>query len=294
MTNENRLFAIVTIGLFACTFSSCEKEIEYEGPAGESLLVINQLIQKDSTFSIEIERSVFFLENNTTDTHISDAEVKLKDLTNGASETVSSGLNGVYDFSMSAIGGHEYEVTANKADYPTASAKTVIPSTVPLITVDTSTYISPEYQESYMKATLKWNDPAGKNYYILTVSSEQLGGGGENRISMSSTDLSIINGDAIDGISSGSMFALDDDFFDGSQKELKIEFPAPSTIYNEGINFRLFHCTEDTYRYLVSAESDILSGGGGGFSEPVKVHTNIVDGYGIFSGYANENYYIQF
>jgi hypothetical protein len=292
MTNRNRLFA--TVVLLAGTFSACEKEIEYEGEAGESLLVINQLIDKDSTFSIEIERSVFFLENNTTDTHISDATVTLTDLSNGSFETLSSGINGIYDFSMIATEGHQYEVTASKSDYPTASAKTVIPPTVSLISVDTSTYINPEYQENYMRATLKWNDLSGKNYYILTVSTEQLGGFGEERISMTSTDLSIINGDDIDGISSGSMFALDDDFFDGSQKELRIEFPAPSTTFNEGVHFRLYHCTEDTYRYLVSAERDVLSGEGGAFSEPVKVHTNILEGYGIFSGYSSENHFVTF
>ena len=291
---RSRLIGLMALGVFACAFLACEKEIEYKGEAGESLLVINQLIDKDSTFSVEIERSVFFLENNMTDTHISDASVTVTNLTNGSFETVTSGMNGVYDFTMTAIEGHEYEVTASKSDYPTASAKTVVPSMIPLLSVDTSTYIDPEYQETIMRATLKWNDPAGKNYYVLTVSSEQLGGVGENRISLESTDLSIINGDDIDGTSYGSMFALDDDFFDGSQKELRIELPAPSPLYNEGMYFRLYHCTEDTYRYLVSAEKDMISGGGGPFSEPVKVHANVTDGYGIFSAFATGSFYIPF
>lgn len=294
MTNRNRLFTVVAMGLCIGAFSSCEKEIEYEGEAGESLLVINQLIDKDSTFAIEIERSVFFLENNTTNTHIGDATVTLKDLTTGSIEALSSGTNGMYDFSMTAIEGHEYEITADNADYPTASATTVVPPTIPILSIDTLTYIDPEYQESTMRATLKWNDPVGKNYYILTVSSEQLGGGGENRISMESTDISVINSEDIDGISYGSMFAIDDDFFDGSQKQLTIEFPTPSVIYNEGVNFRLFHCTEDAYRYFISAEKELISGGGGAFSEPVKVHTNVVDGYGIFAGYASEHFYLQY
>lgn len=291
---RNRLITLVgLVGLFG-TFSSCEKEIEYEGEDGVSLLVINQLIAQDSTFSIEVERSIFFLENDQTNTHINDATVTLKDLTNGASETSSTGNNGMYDFSMTATEGHEYEVVVDKNDYPSASAKTTVPSSVPLLSVDTSTYNDPEYQEHIMRATLKWNDPAGKNYYILTVSSEQLGGAGENRISLTSTDVSIINGDDIDGTSYGSMFALDDDFFDGSQKELRIELPAPSVLFNEGMYFRLYHCTEDAYRYLVSAEKEVLSGGGGAFSEPVKVHSNIQDGYGIFSAYAVGSYYIPF
>lgn len=294
MKKNNQRFVLTALACAMYLLPSCEKEIEYKGEAGTSLLVINQLIEKDSTFSIQIKRSVFFLENNSTNTSLSDATVTLKNLTNGSTETVVSGNNGLYDFAMTATEGHSYEVVASHADYPTASAQTIIPQSIPIISVDTSTYIDPEFQETMMKVKLRWSDPSEKNYYILTVSADYLGGFGEDRISMDTYDLSVVNGGDIDGLSSGSMLALDDNFFNGSLKELQVEFPVPSASSVDGIILRLYHCTENTSRYLISAETDLLSGGGGTFSEPVKIHSNVKDGYGIFSGFAQGAYTIQY
>ena len=58
ITKTKWLLATILIGLLW----SCEKEIDYKGDESESLIVINQIIESDSTFSIEIERSRFFLE----------------------------------------------------------------------------------------------------------------------------------------------------------------------------------------------------------------------------------------
>ncbi len=258
---------------------SCEKEIPYEGDDSESLLVLNQVIEKDSTFSIGIERSRFLLESFTTNTALDDALVTLNNTTTGASETLVAGSNGRYDFAMVAEEGHSYEVTASHNDYPTVTGSDVIPSTISLISVDTNSFNNENF-ERIMEAKFKWNDPQGKNYYMLTVQSNQ---SFPQRLYLGSDDISITNGGTnFDGDETFDyFFALNDESFDGTQKELTLQFG--HFLFGSGIEYQyqLYHCTEDAYKYLISASLSENSGTGP-FVEAVKVSTNIEGGYGIF------------
>jgi hypothetical protein len=275
--NKHLLFAFFLLG----TLWSCEKEIPYKGDDSESLLVVNQIIEKDSTFSVGIERSRFFLESFMSNTMLDDAVVTIKNTTTGVSETQSAGNNGLYDFAMIAQEGHSYEITASHASYPTATGKTMIPSSVPLISVDTVSYDN-ENLSKVMNAKLTWNDPAGKNYYMIVVKSNNLF---PQAMYLNSSDVSITNGgtNLVGAESYDYFFALNDESFDGLQKEFTLEFGHYLYGTGTGYQYQLYNCTEDAYRYLVSVNTNTNSDGGP-FSEPVKVHKNIDGGYGIFGG----------
>lgn len=275
--NKHILFALLLLG----TLWSCEKEIPYKGDDSESLLVVNQIIEKDSTFAVGIERSRFFLESFMSNTMLDDAVVTIKNTTTGASETQSAGNSGWYDFAMFAQEGHSYEITASHANYPTATGKTIIPSSVPLLSVDTASYDN-ENLNKVMQAKLKWNDPAGKNYYMIVVKSNNLF---PQAMFLNSSDVSITNGgtNLVGAESYDYFFALNDESFDGLQKELTLEFDHYLYGTGTGYQYQLYNCTEDAYKYLVSVNTSTNSDGGP-FSEPVKVHKNIEGGYGIFGG----------
>ena len=275
-----------SFGVLALFFAitSCVKEIEYKGENGTPVLVINQLIEADSTFTIEVERSVFFLEGSSTSTKLNNATVLLKNKTNGTSETQSAGTNGMYSFGMIAQEGHQYEVSVSHADYKTASATTVIPSSVPILSVDTLVFTTPEDPLSNtMEATFKWNDPSGADKYILLCKWE--GFGYQSNFYMSSNDVSIKNGASeLDGEPAGGMFfAIDDETFDGTEKTMKVTFHRPPPGEVDQFEFHLLHVTEEAYKYFISADLG-MNAGDDPFTEPVKVFDNINEGLGIFAG----------
>lgn len=273
-----RFVGLLALGSILGTVS-CQKEVKYKGDSDESLLVVNCLASNDSTFSITVERSVFFLESNQTNTKIDNATVTLVDNTAGATYTLSSGVNGVYDFGVPVQEGHSYSVSVAHSQYPTATASTYIPSVINVTQIDTATvFTSGGYEE--MEVRLTWNDPVGKNYYLILV--KEVYSGISNDLFMITSDPSVFNSNSVAGEESYiRILALDDSYFDGTEKTLKMQVSkgGPGTT----MEVYLCHVTEDAYRYLISTEQQ-LSSDSGLFTEPVKIHSNINAGFGIFAG----------
>lgn len=278
------IVAIISLGMI----TSCEKEIPYKGDEKDSLLVINQIIERDSTFAVQVQRSIFFLESNSTDPTINDAIVTITNLSNGTSETQSAGTNGKYSFAMVAQEGTKYRIDASHASYPAVYAETTIPYVVSLSSVDTSSVIDPNAMNGRrMDATLRWNDPVGTNRYIVVVKWDGDFSFEPSNFWMTSNDLSISSGGGNEFGEDvyASFFAIDDAAFDGKQKEFKVSFDRPMDLETGEYQFELYHCTEEAYRYLISSDIVQSTGGGGDpFTEPVKVFANITGGYGIFAG----------
>lgn len=276
---------IVLIGIL--TISSCEKDIPYKGDNKDSLLVVNQIIERDSTFAVQVQRSIFFLESNSTDVTINDALVTITNLSNGTSETQSAGVNGRYDFAMVAQEGVRYRIDASHPLYPSVHSETTIPYVIPLVSVDTSSVENPNNPGGrVMNATFRWNDPSGQNRYIVLVRWVGDFNIEPFNFQLRSKDFSISSGGGNEfgeDLYAG-FFALDDASFDGTQKEFKVAFDRPSSLETGEYQFELYHCTEEAYRYLISSDIAQFSGGGDPFTEPVKVFANITGGYGIFAG----------
>jgi len=279
------VFLISAVGLLL--IGSCEKEIEYKGDNGDPVLVLNCIAEKDSTIKVELSKSRFFLTSSYDDNTItSGAVITLVNQTSGQTytETVPD-ANGFYVFPTIALAGNSYTISAAYSGFEAVTSSMTVLSETPLLSVDTSGYSSSGI--SYMKADLKWNDPSGKDFYILKLSIVNTVSGleylsqplGSNDQSMDDLSASDFDG----GESFYSQLFFTDEFFDGSQKTLEVRFPKLWSIPDpdDHCKFTLYRCTEATYKYLVSskkaeyAEQDF-------FSEPVKVFTNIENGYGIF------------
>lgn len=273
-----RLTALLFIGLM---LSSCIKEIEYKGDEGDPVLVLNCIAEADSTFTFDMERSVFFLDANTGNNALSNCQITLENKTTGVVEMLSAGVNGTYDFTMIAEAGNTYEVQAIHPDYPAVSASMTVPFAVTLASVDTVLIPGSPSFSSSLESTLTWNDPVGTDYYI--VYCRWVGPFNNDPFFLRSNDISITNvqADIDDGQKYGTFYALDDATFDGSEKSLTLQFYRPPSFDIDQFEYYLVSCSEETYRYLISTEKN-LNSGGDPFTEPVKVNTNIENGLGIF------------
>jgi hypothetical protein len=284
-----QLTALLFIGLM---LPSCIKEIEYKGDEGDPLLVLNCITESDSTFTIDMERSVFFLDANTGDNALSDCQITLENKTTGAIEVLSAGVNGTYDFAMIAESGNTYEVRASYPDFTEVSSTMTVPAVIPLLSVDTVLIPGSINSGNSLESTLTWNDPVGTNYYL--VYCRWVGPFNNDPFFLRSNDIAITNvqADIDDGQKYGTFFALDDATFDGSQKSLKMEFYRPPSFDIDQFEYYLVSCSEETYRYLISSEKN-LNSGNDPFTEPVKVTSNIENGLGIF-GALNNSVVIKF
>ena len=160
------------IGTLACAavLFSCEKAIEYKGEGKDPLLVVNALQQNDSTFKVYLERSFFFLsDENLNDKYIkTGAIVKVTNLsTNEVFTMTQSTYDNVYEFPFITAASTKYKIEVSHTDYPSVSSEITTVPAVSLTDVDTSGYS--EDGSLYKKATLKWNDPAGENFYLLRL-----------------------------------------------------------------------------------------------------------------------------
>ena len=278
-------YLLVTAGLLF--FSSCQKEIEYKGESEESLLVLNCIAENDSTFAVGLERSRFFLESNNGNFKVeSGAVITLVNQTSGQSYSVGTpDIYGKYIFPIAAIAGNSYSITAIHADYKSVSAAMIVPTVSPILSVDTTSYTS--VNGDFMKADVKWNDPAGDDFYVMTLSvvnvvsgleylSQPIGSADQSMDELTASEFG-------DGENFYPQLFFTDDFFDGSQKTLEVKYPINFIQLgpDEHYKFMLYRCTEETYKYLISTQK-AQNAANDFFSEPVKVFTNIENGYGIF------------
>ncbi len=279
-------FLIVVTGLLLA--GSCTKEIEYKGDNEDPVLVLNCIAEKDSTIVVELSKSRFFLASNNDDyTITSNAIITLTNQTSGQVHVVTTpDANGKYVFPVAALEGNAYSISASHPDFETVTSTMVVPYETPILSVDTSSYSSPE-NGTIMKANVTWNDPAGEDFYIMKLSIINTVSGLEflhQPIGSSDQSMDELSATDFDGESvySPQLF-FTDEFFDGTQKNLEVRFPIQWMVPdpNDHYKFTLYRCTEATYKYLVSSKKAEYAANDF-FSEPVKVFTNIENGYGIF------------
>lgn len=279
---------ISAIGVMALLLFSCEKEIEFKGKSSDPMLVLNCINESDSTFKVELQRSRFFMESTNGNFAITTgAVVTLTNVTTGQVYTSSTpGPDGVYSMGVASVPGNEYSIQVTHPDYETISGKTRIPIATPILSADTSSYIKEGM--AHMKANVKWNDPAGEDFYVMkmAVYDEDQDWDIFPELQLASFDLALdswSSSDLGDENFTNALF-FTDELFDGSQKTMEIRFPDLYLSQQNHYKVILFRVNKETYKYLLSAEK--ASYGDDPFSEPSKVFTNIEKGFGIFGGVA--------
>lgn len=269
--------------LIAIAFVACRKEIKFEEEDIDRVLVVNQIVEAGQPFKVYVERSLFFLDSNNTEYILNNATVTLTNVTSGQSETVNQGNNGYYNFGMIANAGASYQVNVTHPEYDAVQSQMTVPATIPLLSVDTTVIYTNNNGLIYAEGTdvtLNWFDPSITNHYMVVIRS--FGFGYSENVYLTSSDASIVNNDSgePDGSNYGPFFALDDALFNGTNKSLTVR--ANHDFQNvDSIEVVLYHVTEDVAKYLISAELESTSSDDI-FTEPVKVHSNIEGGYGIF------------
>ncbi len=243
--------------------------------------VINCLFEADSTFKVQIFQSHFILDNADPQ-EINNALVTITE-----NETVIDTLvyssKGYYSSShMIPQISKKYSISATFND-KNASSSGVIPNAQIITNMDTTSFH--DEKGDYFRFNVQINDPANEtNYYLLKIEKESNDYYNENKIQTIRTNIS--EDPSLDAQWQGSLI-INDNLFNGKTKIFQLNIDI-FNLYNnnDSINkfyISLFSISKDYYLYAKTSESQINSSNSP-FSEPVLVHNNIENGYGIFAG----------
>ena len=283
MTKIKLVIAIIS----GILISSCEKEIPFDGKISAPRLVLNAIVDLDSTFSIFLERSTFFLDNSSsTNLHITEgATVVVKNLSNNVSYTLTESTSGSrYDFPFLVTPNTAYSIEVNHPDFNPISSQMRTLSSVQILNLDTA--IVQQNFESKLRFELTWNDnPSEDNFYFIHVIQNSAWDQGYfYPMFLETKDPAVDNSQNtdVDGSTYSTPYILiTDATFNGGQKTLRFETYNPYYWSEEDIALRveLISMTKEVYLYRKSVG---LHQNQDFFSEPVKVFSNILNGFGIF------------
>lgn len=137
---------ILSFILLTFTFLSCETEIPFDGPLSDPALTVNSLVCADSTIRVDLNASLFFLDNRSDFPKVSNASIDL--FVNGTfKEQLVNAGEGAYYSNYVATEGDLIKLSVTAPGYPAAWSEATVPMAVSNFAVDTtltkvdSTYI---------------------------------------------------------------------------------------------------------------------------------------------------------
>ncbi len=306
-------------------FTSCEKEIDFDGETTESQLVLNSFITPDSTIAANISESQFFLNNDYLFKAVENAEVSI--YCNGIlKETMQHSLNGKYISATKPEVGdivklvvkvpEKDEITGETTIYPKANvvkldsiviwtgAKPIIET---VNTVDnglpkTETIVVGKYRFRTIRYILTFEDAANmKNYYRLVVSQTSTFNG-KKKVNYDYTLDDIVSGntkDLLPGIpaineSKNQFHVFTDELINGKTYPLSFTIRDTASIYlpeyqrplpKKTVEIDLQSVCNNFYLFLKTRSDQQTANQL--FSEPIQIFNNVTGGIGLVGSYTS-------
>lgn len=314
-------FVLLSISIF----TSCEKEIDFDGETTESQLVLNSFITPDSTIAANISESQFFLNNDYLFKAVENAEVSI--YCNGIlKETMQHSLNGKYISATKPEVGdivklvvkvpEKDEITGETTVYPKANVAKLDSIVIwtgakPIIetvnTVDnglpkTETIVVGKYRFRTIRYILTFEDAANmKNYYRLVVSQTSTFNG-KKKVNYDYTLDDIVSGntkDLLPGIpaineSKNQFHVFTDELINGKTYPLSFIIRDTATIYlpeyqrplpKKTVEIDLQSVCNNFYLFLKTRSDQQTANQL--FSEPIQIYNNVTGGIGLVGSYTS-------
>lgn len=167
---QKQKYTILLI-LVVLILGACEKNVDIDIEVIDPMIVMNGVLQVDSTVVIYLSRTRHILDNSEINV-LTNATVHITD-SEGNSEQLVYGTGQLYRTDQMFIeSGKEYTITASAPGYNDAEGTCIIPETVPVVKFDTSTIVN-EWGEKMIAFEVVFDDPAGvENFYMLSIRSQ--------------------------------------------------------------------------------------------------------------------------
>lgn len=270
------LFFIYTFAL-VLILSSCEKKVNIQIAYEGDKLVMNTFMQPDSLIYVRVTRSVpVSVYDESAFKEETAAQVSIAASDGATLPTTLQTIAGRKYFvsALPAKAGLQYQITAASAGLETVAAKDTLPP-------------APQAREGYAQKNstrIKFilNDRPGLgDYYRLRVFTVE--SGAPQKALLFRLDPAF-NNNLIDIISNGNSTSLvmDDSRFNGRELTFVLQTEAPLT-QTDSLMVEVTALTRNAWSYLRTVA---LQQGNAGVivSEPVRVFSNVKNGYGIVAG----------
>lgn len=280
MNTRIRIIPFLLLGVLML-FSACELIVPVELPRHDPVIVVNSLFSNDSTWQVHLSTSLGI----TDQADLQELAGATAILTSQGQtlDTLEEGL-AIYQTGIKPEIGREYTIQVSHPDYPDVSATSRMPVAVsPSVVEFDSIERQDAFGEPFHEVSVTIQDPPGvSNYYQFSFMSPDT--------SIFGTDTTIYNynyyiepalGNNFDTeVIWGGVF-LSDSRFDG--QEITIKFNLYYWWDDRAIYMLFGNVSEDYYKYTLSLETWNNSNGNP-FAEPVNIHSNTTNNFGIFAG----------
>ena len=298
---------LIFIFLSLCLLS-CEENLNIDIPTDTSRLSITSNLMADDYFNgqysyVYVSNSISALESNDnfdyTDSIpvISNATVSIYE-TNTLQENVASYLL-EFDYDcycyintdMSPKQNTTYRLEVEADGYPDVYAIDRVPAK-PKYEILNFELTGMLDKKSYDGELSQFNlviddDPNTENYYQLKIFIVNTSGAKEKTCSFSMNDPSLLNSlntTDSDGSYNGRSAYFTDEFFNGTSKSFFIQHFKPKGIFDH-FYIELRALSKDLYEFNKTRREESATSNNPLFvSEPIFLHSNIENGYGIFGG----------
>ncbi len=277
---------------------SCAKEIEIDLPNYDSEFVLGGLFNNTDTLCIYIGQTQSL---NDTCYNISGNIEAIVSYDGNTDTLIESDEEGLYTSkSLVPKEGVTYSIVVSGDDKRTVTANNTLSSVInfDINNLQIASKIDND-GEYYSTATLTFSDPDNsEDYYLLGI--RDISSVSTDDIYLWSDDI-LINGDeftneSLDDEAYNLYFS--DDLINGETTSINFNFYFDEPFYDdEYLQVYLRHITKEYYNYITTfylhysnQQSDIWDGSG----SPVNTYTNVDNGYGIFAGYTETTYKIEF
>ena len=276
-----KIYRLLLFSIVALLYNGCQKVISIDTGEIKPRLVLNALIEPDSTFKIELSQSRSLMDSLQSIALITSSTVKVYE--DGVlKKTLGYGKEGVYNASFKPKQTSTYRITVDNTEFGHIEATTNIPDQPTLVSAVPTTELTPGSSPRFYKYKLVIRDSGlHRDYYYIRAFLIQRGyapgntAGNITAYNIYSDDRVVLNDDySLKGV------LFDDGAFNGYDYELIVYSPYKVSFANP-LWFELSSISKEYYNYLSSVITQ-NNAGDNPFAEPVIIKSNVLNGTGVF------------
>jgi len=298
MKSNNSIYSlIISAALF---FTSCEKSINVNVPPQVSRLTGAITCEVGTPLYVTVGRTAKLTESAiNTDLSIRNAQISVYEDDVLAETLVFDSLTYRYPSATVTRPGHRYKVRIAAPGYEDAEATETAPTLVPITRVERQYDVRSMDGNKQDAVILTFTDPPTTNdHYVIAITGPQDSFQYHGDFCVYSPDPAVESPQ--EDVTEGSVclhsygIFLRDIIFNGQERAVKFYVDGGSLgPYYNGTDsiyahITLWHVSEAYYRHLQTLQV-AFDAGNNPFAEPVNVHTNFTNGYGIFAIIAMED-----
>ena len=296
---------------------ACEQVIEPDLPEHPPQLVVHSLFTSDGAWTARVGRSSGILQPlPSREWPVADAKVELLGRDRVLGELKFDETSEVYVFEDRPLqAGETYSLQVSAPGFETVRATDTVPRPVPTSILSYRTLASSRSGSGGsgdFSLKLEIEDPPGEaNYYQISLYRVSGRRAFRHEKTFSTKDPSILaaNSDeespVEEGTFEGRALIFKDILFDGRTHQIELTFDGPSATpspppgeevdegrsedFASGDFLQVLFISENYYQHLRTGRLHRLTRDNP-FAEPLSVHGNVENGYGIFAGYSSQTF----